>query len=62
MDHRRIHYVGNASLAGAKWALLSARLRKQAEDLARRTQHVALSRESGFQDVFAESMTFPSAP
>ncbi len=62
LDHRRIHYVGNASLAGAKWALLSTRLRQQAEDLGHRVQHVELSTDEKFQDRFAASMTFPSPP
>ncbi len=62
VDHRRIRYVGNAALAGAKWALLSTRLRRQAEELARRVHHVELSSEEGFQDTFAESMIFPPSP
>ncbi|MCJ7544213.1 MAG: ASKHA domain-containing protein [Phycisphaerae bacterium] len=61
LDHRRIRYVGNTSLAGAKWALLSTRLRKQAEDLARRTRHVELSTDGGFQETFVESMIFPAS-
>jgi uncharacterized 2Fe-2S/4Fe-4S cluster protein (DUF4445 family) len=61
LDHRRIHYVGNASLAGAKWALLSTRLRQRAEDLSRRVQHVELSADREFQDRFAASMTFPTS-
>ena len=59
IDHKRIHYVGNASLSGAKWALVSTKARRQAEELARRTRHVELSRDADFQTQFAEAMIFP---
>ena len=59
IDHQRIHYVGNVSLAGARWALLSVEARKRGEDLARRTRHVELSVGGSFQADFAEAMLFP---
>ena len=59
VGHEKIHYVGNASLSGARWALLSTRARKRAEDIARATQHVELSRDPDFQARFAEAMIFP---
>lgn len=55
----RIHYVGNASLNGAKWALLSTNMRRQAEQLARDARHVELSQDANFQMEFAEAMIFP---
>lgn len=60
IDHRRIHYVGNASLSGARWALLSTKARKEAELLARRTLHVGLSEDPDFQRTFVEAMIFPA--
>ncbi len=60
IDHKRIHYVGNASLNGARWALLSTDERKRAEELARKTIHVELSQDLNFQMEFAEAMIFPS--
>jgi len=60
IDHQRIHYVGNMSLAGARMALLSVKARKQGEELARKTQHVELSIDGDFQTEFAEAMMFPS--
>ncbi len=57
--HEKIVYVGNASLSGAQWALLSVAERKRAETLARQAQHIDLSRDPEFQMVFAESMIFP---
>jgi len=59
VDHQRIHYVGNVSLAGARWALLSLEARKHGEELARRTRHVELSVDGDFQMEFAEAMIFP---
>ena len=59
IHHERIQYVGNASLNGARWALLSTNARKRAEELARRTRHVELSQDMNFQMEFAEAMIFP---
>jgi uncharacterized 2Fe-2S/4Fe-4S cluster protein (DUF4445 family) len=60
IDHQRIRYVGNVSLAGAKVALLSTEARRQGEELARRVKHVDLSTAEGFHEEFAEAMLFPS--
>jgi len=60
IDHGRIHYVGNTSLAGSRWALLSTGARKKAEELARRTRHVELATDGEFQARFAEAMIFPA--
>jgi uncharacterized 2Fe-2S/4Fe-4S cluster protein (DUF4445 family) len=59
IPHQKIHYVGNASLNGARWALLSVRARKRAEQLARQTLHVQLSEAPDFLTQFAEAMIFP---
>lgn len=59
IHHERINYVGNASLNGARWALVSAGARKHAEALAARTRHVELSQDPDFQTEFAEGMIFP---
>ncbi len=61
IPHQRIHYVGNASLRGAQWALLSTQARQQGEDLARKTTHMELSQDMNFQMEFAEAMIFPDA-
>jgi uncharacterized 2Fe-2S/4Fe-4S cluster protein (DUF4445 family) len=61
VDHERVQYVGNASLAGARWALLSVEARKHAEGLARRTRHVELSVDAAFQEEFVDAMVFPDA-
>jgi uncharacterized 2Fe-2S/4Fe-4S cluster protein (DUF4445 family) len=59
VDHGRIHHVGNTSLAGARLVLLSIEAREHAETLARRTRHVELSVNTGFQPAFADAMIFP---
>ncbi len=59
IEHRRIRYMGNTSLAGARLAALSRQARRQAEELARRTEHVDLSKDPAFRDVFGDSMIFP---
>ena len=62
IDPQRIHYVGNVSLAGARWALLSMEGRKYGENLARRARHVELSMDLDFQDEFVKAMIFPNMP
>jgi uncharacterized 2Fe-2S/4Fe-4S cluster protein (DUF4445 family) len=59
VSHEKISYVGNVSLHGAKWVLLSDAARKKAEELARKTKHVDLSADMDFQTAFADAMIFP---
>ena len=59
IPHSRIKYIGNAALNGARWALLSTRVRAEAEAIARSAQHVELSQDFEFQSEFAEAMIFP---
>lgn len=59
IEHRRIRYMGNTSLAGARLAALSRQARQAAEDIALRTEHVDLSTDKAFQQAFADAMLFP---
>jgi len=61
IPRHRIRYQGNTSLAGARLVAVSVRARQLAEELARRTQHVDLSTDPGFQWAFADAMIFPDA-
>jgi uncharacterized 2Fe-2S/4Fe-4S cluster protein (DUF4445 family) len=61
INHRKIRYVGNVSLAGARWGLLSLDARRHCEELARRTHHVELAVDGDFQTEFAEAMVFPES-
>lgn len=60
VDARRISYVGNVSLHGAKWALLSKVARERIEEIRSRAEHVELSADMDFQMAFAEAMIFPA--
>jgi uncharacterized 2Fe-2S/4Fe-4S cluster protein (DUF4445 family) len=60
VPHDRIRFVGNVSLRGAQWALLSTAIREQAEQLARTARLVELSADPEFHREFAEAMIFPS--
>ncbi|HSV30684.1 MAG TPA: ASKHA domain-containing protein [Atribacteraceae bacterium] len=53
--------VGNASLAGAKKALVSSEFRDQAERFAREARYIELSGRADFQDMFFESLIFSQA-
>jgi uncharacterized 2Fe-2S/4Fe-4S cluster protein (DUF4445 family) len=59
LEHHKIRYSGNTSLAGARLGALTLRARDLAEEIARRTEHVDLSTDPDFQDLFAEAMIFP---
>jgi uncharacterized 2Fe-2S/4Fe-4S cluster protein (DUF4445 family) len=55
---RKIVFVGNASLAGARKLLLSRSGRTEAESLAARISHVSLATRSDFQDEFVRALEF----
>ncbi|MCG2685429.1 MAG: ATP-binding protein, partial [Planctomycetales bacterium] len=59
IERRRIRYMGNTSLAGARLAALSRQARRAAEEFARRAEHVDLSTDPDFSRAFAEAMIFP---
>ncbi len=59
IEHHCIHYLGNTSLAGARLAALSLRARSLAEEIAQKAEHVDLSADPDFQQLFAEAMIFP---
>ena len=60
VPRHRIRFQGNTSLAGARLAAVSQEARRMAEELARRTEHVDLSRDPDFRWAFADAMIFPS--
>lgn len=55
----RLASVGNAASVGARMALLSMDARRQAEELARRVEHVELANRPDFQEEFMNAMYFP---
>jgi len=59
VEHRRVRYQGNTSLAGARLLATSRKARELAEQAACRTEHVDLSRDPQFHTAFAGAMIFP---
>ena len=55
----RIRSVGNAAGLGSQLALLSEQARREADQIARTTTHIALTNNPVFQHTFAEAMVFP---
>ena len=56
----RIRAIGNAALSGVKMCLLSISMRREAEELARRIEHIELPGRADFRDLFMNSMLFPA--
>lgn len=55
----RIHFVGNTSLSGAQAAALTQAARDHAAALATRAEHIDLSRDPYFYELFVDAMIFP---
>ena len=59
LERRRISFVGNTALAGARLAAASQKIRHRAEEIAHEIQHVDLSIDPEFQAQYVEAMFFP---
>ena len=59
IPQERIRFVGNAASTGAKMALLSRDVRKDAERIRRKTKHIELAAMPDFMNEFADTMIFP---
>ena len=57
-DEGRIIAIGNAAGAGACMALLSDSERRHADELALKTEHIELSMNPVFQELYIDAMTF----
>ena len=57
----RIQSVGNAAGFGAQIALLDEAAKREADDIAQQTEHLALTSSPEFQAIFAAQMAFPTA-
>jgi uncharacterized 2Fe-2S/4Fe-4S cluster protein (DUF4445 family) len=62
LPEERIESVGNAAGLGARLVLSSVSLRRRAEEISRRVQHVELAEQEGFYDRFAEAMALRPLP
>jgi uncharacterized 2Fe-2S/4Fe-4S cluster protein (DUF4445 family) len=55
----KIRFIGNAASTGAKMALLSCDVRRDADRIRQITEHIELAALPGFNDEFMNSMLFP---
>lgn len=60
IEDEKIYFVGNSSLAGAKYALLNKDIRHIAEELPKKIKHIDLSTIPNFEEEFALSTFFPN--
>ena len=58
LARKKIIFVGNSSLAGAKALLVSRRERIRCERLAQKIRHVSLATDAAFQKTFIEALKF----
>ena len=58
---QRIQGVGNAAGQGARMALLSRSIRERAETVARQVEYFELSKHPRFEEIFIESLAFPTS-
>lgn len=58
LPSERIRFIGNAASSGAKLALLSKELKKEAGTISRETEYIELSSRLDFQEEFAQAMAF----
>lgn len=55
----RIRYVGNTSMTGAYMALISSRVRREMEELAREIEYMELGATDDYETLLSECMMFP---
>lgn len=58
IDPKKIVFIGNSSLAGAKALLLSEKTRKTTETLVEKIQHLSLATYPKFQEYFIRALDF----
>jgi uncharacterized 2Fe-2S/4Fe-4S cluster protein (DUF4445 family) len=58
-DPESVFSIGNAAGDGALMALLDRDKRREAADIARRIEHIELTRETDFNNIFARAMWLP---
>lgn len=58
IDPRKIVYIGNSSLAGARALLLSRPVRKKTESLIKKVHYISLATDPRFQEYFVDSLNF----
>jgi uncharacterized 2Fe-2S/4Fe-4S cluster protein (DUF4445 family) len=62
VDERKLVFIGNSSLAGAKLLLISEGERDRIESLIQKIRYVSLAADPEFQDYFIKALEFKSWP
>ena len=57
----KVKFIGNAAHSGAKLALLSKKMRREAEKISAMVRYVELAGRPDFQETFSDSLFFTSA-
>ena len=60
LDPKKIVFIGNSSLAGARALLLSKQARLKTEALIRKIHYISLATDPRFQGIFVDSLHFPT--
>jgi uncharacterized 2Fe-2S/4Fe-4S cluster protein (DUF4445 family) len=62
MDEKRVVFIGNASLAGARLLLVAKEEREEVEALVQRIRYLSLASDREFQDYFIRALEFTAWP
>mgnify|MGYP001064382021 CR=1 FL=1 len=54
----KVNFIGNAALEGARLALLSKKMRREAENISKRVEYLELMGRGDFQEEFLRAMSF----
>jgi uncharacterized 2Fe-2S/4Fe-4S cluster protein (DUF4445 family) len=58
MEEKRVMFIGNASLAGARLLLVAKKEREEIESLVQRIRYMSLASDRDFQDYFIRALEF----
>ena len=62
IDEKKVIFIGNSSLAGARQLLLAKEEREKVEALVRKIRYVSLAADPQFQDQFIQALEFRAWP
>ncbi|MEW5901825.1 MAG: ASKHA domain-containing protein [Acidobacteriota bacterium] len=60
LEQRKVRFIGNSSLAGARLLLLAKQEREKVESLARKVRYISLASDPEFQNTFISALEFRS--
>lgn len=58
INQKKVIFIGNSSLAGAKSLLLSSQTRKKIESMVKKIRYISLATKPSFQDYFINALEF----